>query len=201
MWNGLSTMRAMNALDAPPAQRPPRERILLVAHDLFYGEGIRATGIDRIIEKSKVAKVTFYRQFPSKDDLVRAYLAYRHERWMSWLRSSLERHRARGVSPMNTLLATFEEWFGCDDFRGCAFLNSTAELGASAPDILEAVRQHKDDMAALFESLLPKAAGRALKARALAVAVDGAILHAQMAMPLASVLQALRALIHPIFSR
>jgi len=49
---------------------PARERILLTAHELFYRDGIRATGIDRVIAESGVTKVTFYRHFPSKNDLI-----------------------------------------------------------------------------------------------------------------------------------
>ena len=63
-----------------PARNPPvptpRERILLAAHDLFYRDGVRATGIDRVIAESGVAKVTFYRQFQSKDDLILAFLDF-----------------------------------------------------------------------------------------------------------------------------
>src|SRR3954468_10276705 len=70
----------------------PDARILRAAHDLFYGDGIRATGIDRVIAESGVAKVTFYRRFPSKDDLVLAYLDFRHERWMAWFTDALARH-------------------------------------------------------------------------------------------------------------
>ena len=73
---------------------PPRERILVAAHGLFYAEGIRATGVDRIIERSSVSKVTFYRQYASKDDLIRAYLDYRHERWISWFQASLAQEAA-----------------------------------------------------------------------------------------------------------
>ena len=67
-------------MSATSTALPPRERILRTAHDLFYRDGIRATGIDRVIAESGVAKVTFYRQFPSKDDLVLAYLDFRHAR-------------------------------------------------------------------------------------------------------------------------
>ena len=59
---------------------PARERILVTAHELFYRDGLRATGIDRLIAESGVAKLTFYRHFPSKDDLIRTFLDYRHQR-------------------------------------------------------------------------------------------------------------------------
>ncbi|HFJ8955946.1 TPA: TetR/AcrR family transcriptional regulator, partial [Serratia liquefaciens] len=71
-------------MHAAPQPLPPRQRILLTAHDLFYRDGVRATGIDRIISESGVAKVTFYRHFPSKNELIEAFLAYRHEQWLSW---------------------------------------------------------------------------------------------------------------------
>ena len=73
---------------------PARERILLAAHELFYRDGLRATGVDRVIAAAGVTKVTFYRHFPAKDELIRAFLAYRHERWMDWFQAALARHQA-----------------------------------------------------------------------------------------------------------
>src|ERR1700712_4327962 len=93
---------------------PPRERILHTAHDLFYRDGIRATGIDRVIAESGVAKVTFYRQFASKDDLILAFLDYRHERWMAWFVDALARH---GGTPA-ALVPTLREWLSSAEFRG-----------------------------------------------------------------------------------
>ena len=66
---------------------PARERVLATALALFYRDGIRATGIDRVIAEAGVTKVTFYRHFPSKDALVVAFLESRHERWMAYTRS------------------------------------------------------------------------------------------------------------------
>src|SRR5258708_33123999 len=65
-------------------QRSARERILETADDLFYREGIHAVGIDTIIEKSGVAKMSLYRNFASKDDLVAAYLEARSQRYWQW---------------------------------------------------------------------------------------------------------------------
>ena len=71
---------------------PARDRLLHTAHALFYRDGIRATGIDRVIAESGVTKVTFYRHFPSKNDLICAYLEYRHTGWMAWFGDALQRH-------------------------------------------------------------------------------------------------------------
>ena len=153
----------------------PRERILRAAHDLFYRDGIRATGIDRVIAESGVAKVTFYRQFASKDDLILAFLDHRHERWMAWFVAALERH---GGTPA-AIAPALAEWLRSADYRGCAFLNSVGELAAALPGVLGATRRHKQDMTAAVARLMKPAPGRARTARALALAIDGAIVQAQ----------------------
>jgi AcrR family transcriptional regulator len=154
---------------------PPRQRILHAAHDLFYRDGIRATGIDRVIAESGVAKVTFYRQFPSKDDLVLAFLDHRHERWMTWFVDALARHGGSVAA----IAPALREWLASPEFRGCAFLNSVGELGPALPAVLETTRRHKQDMTAAIARLVAPAPGRARLARALALAVDGAIVQAQ----------------------
>ena len=73
-----------------------RQRILETADRLFYAEGVRAVGIDRIIAESGVAKVTLYAHFPSKDDLILAVLQYREERFMALFAEAMERHAGRG---------------------------------------------------------------------------------------------------------
>lgn len=165
-----------------------RERLLLTAHRLFYQNGIRATGIDRIIAEAKVTKVTFYRHFPSKNDLVREFLDYRHERWMTWFGDALRRH---GDNP-DALVPALAEWFGREDFRGCAFINSLGELGGEYPDIVTITRRHKQDMTALIQRLLTPAKGRKQLAEAIALVVDGAIVRAQYEPDPRKTLQAVR---------
>lgn len=159
-----------------------RERILHAAHDLFYRDGIRATGIDRVIAESGVAKLSFYRHYPSKNDLVLAFLDHRHARWMAWFEEALARH---GGTP-RALVPALKEWFGSEGFRGCAFINSVGELGGAVPGVNEITRRHKADMAKAIARLLPAGSGarsasrqRRLLATDLATAVDGAIIRAQ----------------------
>jgi AcrR family transcriptional regulator len=153
----------------------PRDRILHAAHDLFYRDGIRATGIDRVIAESGVAKVTFYRQFASKDDLILAFLAHRHERWMAWFVDALARH---GGTP-SAVVPALREWFCGAGFRGCAFLNSVGELGPVLPEVLAVTRGHKVDVTRAVAALMRPSAGRARTSRAIALAIDGAIVQAQ----------------------
>ena len=170
---------------------PARDRLLHTAHRLFYREGIRATGIDKVIAESGVTKVTFYRHFPSKNDLVCAYLEYRHVLWMGWFADALQRHghsskgAAKGLGALPPALA---EWFDREDFRGCAFINSVSELGDSVPQVNGIARRHKQDMADLLATLLPSSATQAQDAQALALVVEGAIVRVQLGEPVPAVL-------------
>ncbi|SFP16458.1 transcriptional regulator, TetR family [Variovorax sp. PDC80] len=172
-------------MDLDLSALPARERILLTAHDLFYADGIRATGIDRVIAASAVTKVTFYRHFPSKDDLVRAFLDHRHARWMAWFVDALGRrgaHERSGDAQALLLLAdVMAEWFTDPVFRGCAFINAVAEVGGSVEGAAERARDHKREMVEVIADLLPTTLPQRMAlAQAAAIGIDGAIVKAQM---------------------
>ncbi len=172
-------------MDLDLSALPARERILLTAHDLFYADGIRATGIDRVIAASAVTKVTFYRHFPSKDDLVRAFLDHRHARWMAWFVDALGRrgaHERSGDAQALLLLAeVMAEWFADPVFRGCAFINAVAEVGGSVEGAAERAREHKREMVEVIADLLPVTLPQRMAlAQAAAIGIDGAIVKAQM---------------------
>ncbi|BBL57103.1 TetR/AcrR family transcriptional regulator [Methylomonas koyamae] len=173
---------------------PARERILLAAHDLFYREGIRATGVDKVIAAAGVTKVTFYRHFPSKHDLIRAFLEYRHGIWMAWFADAILRHGGVPGGGLLPLVAVMEEWFRKPIYRGCAFINSVAELGGALPDVLAICHSHKQDMVMAVRELLADMPGRDGLAQAAAVAIDGAIVRAQTEAPDAEVKESLRSL-------
>src|SRR6185437_1217897 len=105
-----------------------RERILESAYDLFSTKGVRAVGIEEVIERAAVAKATLYRHFPSKDELVLAFLRKREVVWThGWVEAEA---RKRGATPEEQLLAIFDlfdEWFHRTDFEGCSFINVLLE--------------------------------------------------------------------------
>ncbi|HRL20776.1 TetR/AcrR family transcriptional regulator [Alcaligenes sp. SDU_A2] len=155
---------------------PPRERILRTAHDLFYAQGTHAVGVDLIIARSRVSKVTFYRQFPSKHALILAYLTLRHEVWMDWFDQRLTQAR-HGQLAADRLADTLLEWFTEHHYRGCAFINSACESAPLQADIQALVQQHKRAMTERIARLVgPEQAG---VADMLGLLVDGAIVHAQ----------------------
>jgi AcrR family transcriptional regulator len=157
-----------------------RERILLTACVLFYRDGVRATGIDRVIAAATVTKATFYRHFPSKNALVEAFLEYENVRWSNWFHAALQRHAAPGAPALDALLPTLREWFTGDSYRGCAFINTLVELGDVVPAVVDIARKHKQAMTVAISGLLPPSRHRRRDAQALAVAIDGTIVHAQL---------------------
>ncbi|MEE4485298.1 TetR/AcrR family transcriptional regulator [Serratia ficaria] len=163
-----------------PKAPPARQRILLTAHDLFYRKGIRATGIDRIIKESGVTKVTFYRHFPSKNELIQAFLNYRHQQWLAWFSGSLARHVAQSGGLLSALPLCLEEWFGDPHYRGCAFINTAVELADMLPESLRLAQQHKRQMADEIARHLPEGPEQQPRAAMLAMLIDGAIVKVQI---------------------
>ena len=106
-----------------------RERILETAYDLFSRSGTRAVGVDTIIAESGVAKMTLYRNFASKDDLILEFLRQRDERWTrAWLQAEVTQREEQPGARMLAIFDVFGEWFARDDFEGCAFINVMLEL-------------------------------------------------------------------------
>ena len=105
-----------------------RERILATADRLFYDEGIQAVGIQRIIVEAGVTRVTLYRHFPSKDDLVAAYLERRAAHDHAQVDGIIEAHRDDPRGALTELATALTR----DDFgsmrRGCPFINASAEF-------------------------------------------------------------------------
>jgi AcrR family transcriptional regulator len=123
------------AIDAISQANPgARDRILTAAYELYSRRGIRDVGVDEVIESAGVAKASLYRHFPSKDDLVVAFLRLREERWtVGWVEAEARR---RGRTPEEQLLAIFglfDEWFHRDDFEACSFINVLLEMGSAHP--------------------------------------------------------------------
>jgi AcrR family transcriptional regulator len=160
--------------------RSARERLLASADELFYAEGVHTVGIDRIIDHAGVAKGSLYNLFGSKEGLVRAYLASRHDGTAEQIMAAVERHR----SPRKRLLAVFEaqgQLFAERGFRGCAFVAATAEAPRGGL-IEQAADEYRTWLRVLFTDLAEQAGAsdpRTL-ARQLHVIYDGAGLAAGM---------------------
>lgn len=160
--------------------QPPhtaKQKILLTAHDLFYSQGIRATGIDKIIANAEVTKTTFYRHFSSKNNLIIEFLDYRHQLWMTWFIDCLQ---SEGDLCQGLTLA-MEQWFSQSNFRGCAFVNSLAEISAELPEALNQIKQHKQQVTDAIEQRLLDydIIDKKQTAQTITMTMDGAIVRAQ----------------------
>lgn len=131
-----------------------RQRIVETAYDLFSQRGVRAVGIDELIDKSDVAKATFYRHFPSKEHLVLAFLERREEIWVNgWVVTGI---RERAATPEEQLLAIFDlfgEWFAEGDFEGCSFVNVLLETGSRETPVGRACTAAFERLRAFISSL------------------------------------------------
>lgn len=130
------------------------DQILTAAGALFYREGIRAVGIDRIIDEANVAKATLYRHFPSKDHLVAAYLQARHDRVIRALREVQD----AAMTPRDQIKLIFErlhEKADSPEFRGCAFALAVAEHGDSER-VVTVARTHKTMVKDIFTAIIAK---------------------------------------------
>ena len=161
-------------------RRPPRERLLETAYAMFAARGVRDVGVDEVIERADVAKATLYRHFPSKDDLVVAFLEEREQRWtLDWVEAEA---RGRGSEPEQQLLAIFDlfdEWFHREDFEGCAFINVMLEMGPAHPVGSASVR-HLENIRAVVSRLAEEAGFRdpASFARSWHILMKGSIVQA-----------------------
>ncbi|MFE5585787.1 TetR/AcrR family transcriptional regulator [Kitasatospora sp. NPDC056531] len=153
----------------------PRTRILDAAEELFYGQGVQAVGMDAVRAASGMTLRRVYQHFPSKNDLVEAYLRRRDGRW----RASLAVHVAgAGGTPRDQVLAVFDwlgRWFAEPGFRGCAFVNAFGELGATTPAVAAAARHHKEEFAGYLAGLVEAAGAPPATAGHLALLAEGAI--------------------------
>jgi AcrR family transcriptional regulator len=120
-----------------------RERVSRAAYELFSRDGVRSVGVDAVIARAGTAKMTLYRNFPSKDDLILDFLRRREQLWTrEWLEAESQR---RGESPREQLLAIFDvfsEWFSQPDFDGCSFLTTMIEINDRDHPVHQAAVDH-----------------------------------------------------------
>lgn len=140
----------------PTGTSAARERLLGTASELFYREGIHAVGVDRIIAEAGVTRATFYRHFPSKEDLVEAYLGVEDAN----IRGAFDDAEASGAEPKALVGLVIERL--ADDVarhhtRGCPFINAAAEYPDPDSGVRVAVAQHRAWFRSTLEELLSAA--------------------------------------------
>ena len=131
-------------LQSTPSGRPssPRERILAAAILLFAENGVARTGVDSLIDAADVAKATFYRQFPSKEALVVAWLQDDRTRWFDRVQARAEALAKGPGAVVHHLFDALAEWLEAEDFIGCPYLNTAVETPDPASPVSEVIRNY-----------------------------------------------------------
>jgi AcrR family transcriptional regulator len=131
-----------------------RERILAAAYELFSRRGVRAVGVDEIVERAGVARMTLYRQFGSKDELVLAFLSRREQLWTErWLRRAVEERASEPGERLLAIFDVFDAWFREEDFEGCSFINVMLETTDPQHATRTASVAHLANIRAFLEAL------------------------------------------------
>nr|ACP17935.1 putative transcriptional regulator [Pseudomonas nitroreducens] len=167
-----------------------RELLLSTAQDLFYREGYHATGIDRILAESGVAKMTLYKHFKSKDELIMAALEGRHARMVERMNAA-QKH----MEPRAAILVTFDalqDFLGAEDFCGCAFIHAAGEFHDRDHPIHRQAAEHKAFIERYYVALLERlgVAQPEMLARQLQYLLEGVLVMAHMQGPANQALEA-----------
>jgi AcrR family transcriptional regulator len=144
---------------APPAARAERrsaarDRILATADRLFYDQGIRTVGVHRLVEESRVTRVTLYRHFPTKDELVAAYLRRRATDDRQQVLEIVAAHDDDPREALRALSRLLVDNGFRDMHRGCPFVNAAAEFADSEHPVRLVVAEHRAWFVELMEGLL-----------------------------------------------
>ncbi|PBB93290.1 TetR family transcriptional regulator [Mesorhizobium sp. WSM3864] len=166
----------------PASPSAKRQHVVDTAYSLFKRDGFHATGIDRIIAEADIAKMTMYRHFPAKDELIVAVLehrAARFERQLDRLAATADTAEAKIL----TILDWHERWFRDPDFHGCLFAHALAEFGDPYHPVFKAASRQKKGLRArlraILEEEMPPERAEGV-ATALLMLIEGATLLAQM---------------------
>jgi AcrR family transcriptional regulator len=171
---------------APPkGEASARERILATARELFYREGIRAIGVDTVVEQSGVSKTSLYRAFESKDDLIAAVAAEQDRSYWAWWDRIEERHANDPRALLDALLSGVAKRVGRRDFRGCPFLNLATEFPEDTHAGRVVACANKEKMRSRLATIVAKlgAGDPDRTASQLALLINGAYVTGLMAEP------------------
>jgi AcrR family transcriptional regulator len=136
-----------------PQRAPAKGRILATANDLFYEDGIRNVGVDRIISASAVTKATFYKHYRAKDNLIVEYVTARHLAMRENLAGMIERS-ASPAAALRSLVAAVADEVGRQGFRGCPFINAAAEFPEPTHPVRQIVTAHREWYTDLLAGLM-----------------------------------------------
>ncbi|KXU88132.1 TetR family transcriptional regulator [Paraburkholderia monticola] len=147
-----SPTRARRARSAQTAGPQAQQHLLRAASELFYREGVRSVGVDAVVERAGVNKMSLYRQFSSKDELVMAYLEQKDEQFFGYVEKSFAKHPGEPARQLQQYFDDLAVRASVDDYRGCPFVNVSVEFSDTTHPARQFVFRNKQRlMARLLE--------------------------------------------------
>jgi len=174
----MSMAGATNA--SSTTSSPKRDHLLATAWKLFYRDGYRAVGIDTLLEKAGVAKMTLYNHFASKEELIVAVLEQRSRNLLEAVDDAIAKAGRTPARQLSSVFDGLKTWFAADEFRGCAFIRALSEYPEPDHPIHQAAWKHKRAMNARIRSIVESAGARdpAALADTISLLIDGSIVAA-----------------------
>ena len=159
-----------------------KERILKAATELFYSQGIRATGVNTIVKEANTTKMSLYKYFPSKDKLVVAFLRQRDADFTAWFVEQVNQKADTAQAKLLAIFDVIEEWMEIPEFRGCAFINAAAEFPVEGNPVHQVSAEFYDNFRSYITELAQECSAKSpeILALQLSLLIEGAIVSEQM---------------------
>lgn len=159
-----------------------KERILKAATALFYSQGIKATGVDTIVKEANTTKMSLYKYFPSKDELVVAFLRQRDADFTVWFVEQVNQKADTAQAKLLAIFDVIEEWMAIPEFRGCAFINAAAEFPVKGNPVHQVSAEFYDNFRSYLSGLAQECGAKSPEVLALQLSllIEGSIVSEQM---------------------
>ena len=182
--SGAGSSPASSAASSPTSRRArgsktsgpeAQQHLLSAADELFYREGVRAVGVDAVVERAGVNKMSLYRQFSSKDDLVMAYLERKDTQFFRYVDKSFARHAGEPAKQLQQYFDDLAVRASLEGYRGCPFVNVAVEFPDTAHPARQFVFRNKERLLARLTELASAAGADDPQtlANALALLIEG----------------------------
>ena len=143
-----------------PTRPSARDRLLAAASQLFHENGVQATGVDLIVGEAGVAKATFYRHFPSKDDLIIAWLRDPRTRWLDRIRAEVDTSDADAAERIPMFFEVVADWLETESYRGSPYLNTLVEIRDPMHPARRIIREYFQEVEDYLDGLISAAGYR-----------------------------------------
>lgn len=180
MWNRINVWIDGAVYLSMPVRK--RDHLIAVAQRMFCVTGFHAVSVDAVIDEAGVARMTLYKNFKSKEDLILATLQREDMLFRQWLVASIEKRSARAEDRIFQVFMALHERFAAEGYYGCAFIRASVEFPDAQHPVHRAARQHKEMIRSYLRGLASETGARnpIVLAEQLYILFEGAITASQL---------------------